>query len=143
MELYLVRHGQTQANLDGVYCGSSDLALTALGEQQADAVAAQLAGVSFDVVYTSGLQRTHQTAQRILGADAEFVQLIGLDEWHLASGNFVTTKNYSNRMLSTTLLGVPIGSEPFRRAGRDFVISLQGYDWLWPIFSKIMRGSAC
>ncbi|MDN6833397.1 MAG: histidine phosphatase family protein, partial [Enterobacterales bacterium] len=26
MELFLVRHGQTQANLDGVYCGSSDLA---------------------------------------------------------------------------------------------------------------------
>lgn len=80
MELYLVRHGQTQANLDGVYCGSSDLDLTALGEQQADAVAAQLAGISFDAVYTSGLQRTHQTAQRILGADAEFVQLTGLDE---------------------------------------------------------------
>ncbi|XEH77984.1 histidine phosphatase family protein [Edwardsiella tarda] len=31
MELYLVRHGQTQANLDGVYCGRSNLPLTAQG----------------------------------------------------------------------------------------------------------------
>ena len=77
MELYLVRHGQTQANLDGVYCGSSDLALTSLGEQQAKAVEAQLASLSFDAVYTSRLRRTQQTARHILGAEAEFVPHAG------------------------------------------------------------------
>ena len=35
MKLYLIRHGQTQANVKGVFCGSSDIALTAEGEQQA------------------------------------------------------------------------------------------------------------
>ncbi|TKI08027.1 alpha-ribazole phosphatase [Martelella alba] len=63
MNLYLVRHGETQANCDGVYCGVSDVPLTARGRRQAAQVARQLAGVRFDRVLASGLRRTQETAQ--------------------------------------------------------------------------------
>lgn len=62
MNLYLVRHGETQANCDGVYCGSSDLALTQNGRWQAQRVAWQLAEVPFDRILTSQLRRTRETA---------------------------------------------------------------------------------
>ncbi|HEY0208193.1 histidine phosphatase family protein [Acerihabitans sp.] len=62
MNLYLVRHGETQANRDGVYCGLSDLALTPKGRVQARRVARQLAGVTFGRVLTSRLQRSIETA---------------------------------------------------------------------------------
>ncbi|WP_370552915.1 adenosylcobalamin/alpha-ribazole phosphatase [Edwardsiella tarda] len=80
MELYLVRHGQTQANLDGVYCGRSNLPLTAQGQLQAQAVAHQLQGVTFDVAYASRLLRTQQTLRPIIGEQGAFHVHAGLDE---------------------------------------------------------------
>ncbi len=63
MNLYLVRHGETQANYDGVYCGISDLSLTQNGRWQARHVAWQLAEVPFHRILVSGLRRTRETAQ--------------------------------------------------------------------------------
>lgn len=63
MNIYLVRHGETQANVDGVYCGASDLALTPRGQWQAHRLAGQLADISFDRLITSSRRRTQQTAQ--------------------------------------------------------------------------------
>ncbi|WP_395755050.1 adenosylcobalamin/alpha-ribazole phosphatase [Edwardsiella ictaluri] len=80
MELYLVRHGETQANRDGLYCGSSDVALTPQGLQQAQAVAHQLQGVAFDAAYASRLRRTQQTLRPIIGALEQFHVHAGLDE---------------------------------------------------------------
>lgn len=80
MELYLVRHGQTQANRDGVYCGSSDLPLTPLGQRQARAVASQLQGIRFDAAYASRLRRTQQTLRPIIGERAPFHEDSRLDE---------------------------------------------------------------
>jgi len=63
MNLYLVRHGETQANVDGVYCGVSDLALTQRGQWQAHRLAWQLAAISFERILTSRLRRSQETAQ--------------------------------------------------------------------------------
>ena len=65
--LTLVRHGQTSANLDGVWHGSSDTPLTPHGERQAERVAHFLGDHSADatVVYTSPLQRARRTASPI------------------------------------------------------------------------------
>ncbi|WP_413740989.1 adenosylcobalamin/alpha-ribazole phosphatase [Sodalis sp. RH15] len=62
MNLYLVRHGETQANYDGVYCGLSDLPLTQNGRWQAQHVAWQLAEVPFEMIAASALRRTRETA---------------------------------------------------------------------------------
>lgn len=78
--MYLVRHGQTQANLDGVYCGRSDLPLTERGQQQAQAVARQLQGIDFAAAYASRLLRTQQTLRPIIGAQGAFHVHAGLDE---------------------------------------------------------------
>ncbi|WP_058911715.1 adenosylcobalamin/alpha-ribazole phosphatase [Entomohabitans teleogrylli] len=67
MKLWLVRHGQTQANIDGLYCGQTDLALTPAGEQQARDVAALLQGVSFDSIISSELRRARDSARLIAG----------------------------------------------------------------------------
>ncbi len=65
MKLYLVRHGQTEANVEGVFCGSSDVGLTALGISQAQHVARQLACVPLDVIIHTDLTRSLTTAQTI------------------------------------------------------------------------------
>jgi probable phosphoglycerate mutase len=65
--LVIVRHGQTSANLDGVWHGSTDTALTDHGHAQAQRVAEYLAAACPDAgaLYASPLQRARHTAEPI------------------------------------------------------------------------------
>ena len=65
MLLFLVRHGQSSANLNGVYSGQTDVPLTELGRQQAMAIRPILEKIPFDRVYSSDLCRAQQTAREI------------------------------------------------------------------------------
>lgn len=74
LNVYLLRHGQTQWNADGNrYCGRTDIPLTETGKGQAEAVKDQLKGLSFDAVYSSPLERAYLTA-RIAGGGREVIK---------------------------------------------------------------------
>ncbi len=68
--LTLVRHGETPANLEGVWHGSIDSPLTERGLVQAARVAGYLGDRHGDAtaIYTSPLQRARLTAEAIGGA---------------------------------------------------------------------------
>ena len=74
-ELWLVRHGQTDWNLEGRYQGQSDLPLNETGMAQARKLADKLAGGSFDAIYASDLQRAQQTGIEIAGRLGLEIQL--------------------------------------------------------------------
>lgn len=64
--LILVRHGQTTYSAEHRYCGHSDIALTEVGEQQAEASAAAVVERGeIDLVVSSPLQRCQVTAKMI------------------------------------------------------------------------------
>ena len=67
--IYIVRHGQTEQNLKKKLQGRSDFPLTELGREQASAVgdAFHDAGIIFDKVYTSPLDRAIETAKLVAG----------------------------------------------------------------------------
>jgi broad specificity phosphatase PhoE len=86
--LTLVRHGETSANLEGVWHGSIDTPLTERGLTQADRVARYLGDAYGDVaaLYCSPLQRAARTAQAIgdaLGLDLRVEEALG--EYDLGS----------------------------------------------------------
>ncbi len=66
--VYLVRHGETAWNLERRFQGHLDVPLSAVGLEQARAVASWLAeqGVGFAALYSSDLARAAQTA-RVIG----------------------------------------------------------------------------
>ena len=77
MRVYLVRHGQSEANLNRRYAGQSDVKLTPLGLQQAEAVRPVLKGIEFDKVYSSDLSRAIDTQRAALpGYTAEQTPLL-------------------------------------------------------------------
>ena len=79
MELWLVRHGETIVEGDGLYKPHNGL--TQLGRRQAVSVAKVLANTEFDVCYSSALPRAVQTAQIFADMTANrFTQLPELNE---------------------------------------------------------------
>lgn len=66
MKLFFIRHGQTDANFQGIYSGQSDVMLTELGRQQAESLRPVLERFSFDRVYSSDLTRAIHTQQLAL-----------------------------------------------------------------------------
>lgn len=64
MELLIIRHGQSEADLLGVLEGRADFPLTALGEEQASKMAKFVtANFSPDIIVASPLKRASKTAQ--------------------------------------------------------------------------------
>lgn len=62
-EVWLVRHGETEWTVSKKHTGTTDIPLTAAGEERARELSAVLGAHSFAVVMTSPLQRAHRTAE--------------------------------------------------------------------------------
>lgn len=60
--IFIARHGQTQTNREGRFCGHSETELTELGRRQAAALATRLRETPIDAVYTSDFSRAIVTA---------------------------------------------------------------------------------
>lgn len=61
---FMIRHGQSTANLEGLFAGQFDAPLTELGIRQADCTAQFLAKqISADAIYASPLKRAFRTAE--------------------------------------------------------------------------------
>ncbi|MDE7446714.1 MAG: histidine phosphatase family protein [Lachnospiraceae bacterium] len=69
MKLYLVRHGETDWNIESKIQGQTDIELNERGREQAEEFAARIAGEDYQVdsIYTSSKRRALETA-RIIGA---------------------------------------------------------------------------
>lgn len=85
LTLYLIRHGQTEWNVQGLMQGWGDSPLTAQGIHAARLTGRALCDVPFAAAYSSCLPRTIATAHHILHERAAHVPLFqhtGLNEQH-------------------------------------------------------------
>ena len=88
MRILLARHGETPWNAEGRYQGQEDIALSAVGIGQAQALGQRLQDLRIDRAIASPLSRARRTAELALG-DARAAQLMfdeGLKE--IAHGNW-------------------------------------------------------
>lgn len=90
----LVRHGQTDWNLDRRIQGSTDVPLNETGRGHAREAAALLAGATHHTIYASPLARAHETARIIADeiglGEPELVPGLREREFGEAEGMFVT-----------------------------------------------------
>lgn len=76
MKLYMVRHGQSQTNLEHRFTGQADAPLTELGREDARKAGEKLKGLHFDRVYSSSLSRAADTARIALGCEPVQLDMI-------------------------------------------------------------------
>ena len=82
-ELVLIRHGQSQWNLENLFTGWVDVPLTPKGEDEAVAAGVALQGHRFDMLFTSTLQRAIRTADLLLTSLGDHDGIETVRAWEL------------------------------------------------------------
>ena len=89
-KIYLLRHGQTDYNLQGIVQGSGiDAPINATGRAQAEAFFGAYREVQFDQLYHSALIRTRQSIQGFIDLGIPVTSLVELNE--ISWGNYEGT----------------------------------------------------
>jgi len=109
-KIYIVRHGQTDFNLQNIVQGSGiDSSLNDRGRAQARAFFEKYQNVPFNKVYTSALRRTRESVSDFLELGIPTESLSGLNEisWGINEGCKITPEEneYYHHMLSQWQLG--------------------------------------
>lgn len=81
MNIFIVRHGESQTNIHGQFCTYTDGDLTGKGEMQAKYCGYELSHVDFKRVYSSHLLRAIRTAE-IVGQTDQVLKFEELGEMH-------------------------------------------------------------
>jgi len=125
-QLVLVRHGETQWSRTGRHTGRTDVALTELGQRQADALGSMLRGRPFAAVLVSPLQRAAETLSRTSVDVARVRVLAELVEWDYGDYEGLTTEEIRRSVPDWTIWTAPVpGGESAADVGRraDFAIA--------------------
>lgn len=88
-EVYLVRHGETEWSLSGQHTGTTDMPLTANGEEVARELGRKLADLHFAAIFSSPLSRAVETARLAGFPDPTLDD--NLEEWDYGSYEGLTT----------------------------------------------------
>ena len=94
--LYIVRHGQTDLNKQGIVQGRGrDTDLNEEGRRQAQQFFDAYKQIPFDKIYISELKRTQQSIQPFIDKGIPYEKLAGLDElaWGILEGQPSTPEN--------------------------------------------------
>jgi len=141
-KLCLVRHGQTDWNMEGRYQGQSDIPLNEHGRAMAHRLAEALDGQDFSIIYSSDLLRAVETAcilakklHLAIIADARLRE-INQGEWE---GQLVETiKNHYSALWDLR----SIEPESFRPPGGETVheVAARVYEFLDDLTQKYQSG---
>jgi probable phosphoglycerate mutase len=104
-ELWLVRHGETEWSRSGKHTGTSEVPLTAHGEEVARGLRRRLGGVHFDLVLTSPRERARRTAELAGFPDAHVDA--DLAEWDYGDYEGITTAQIRARVPGWTVWSHP------------------------------------
>ncbi len=91
VEIWLVRHGETEWSLSGAHTSTTDIPLTEHGRQRAVELREYLDGKKFAAVFVSPMQRARETCEIAGYGDVAQVEP-GLMEWNYGESEGKTTK---------------------------------------------------
>ena len=96
-KLILVRHGQTEMNVQSLYFGKLNPPLNDLGISQAYQAKEKLLDIDYDIIYSSPLERAKQTAEICNYLDKEIIFDSNLEEINFGIFEGLTFKQISEK----------------------------------------------
>lgn len=119
-KLILLRHGQSQWNLENRFTGWEDVDLSPLGEQEAISAGIKLRGTRVDAVYTSVLKRAIRTATITL-------EHAGLKDMAMTMNEALNERHYGDLQgLNKAEMAVKYGPEQVHVWRRSFDVRPPG-----------------
>ncbi|MGB0122772.1 MAG: histidine phosphatase family protein [Silvibacterium sp.] len=107
LELWLIRHGETEWSLSGKHTSRTDLPLTERGRERAGKIREYLHGKSFSMVLTSPLQRAMDTCK--IAGFGDVAQIDNdLREWDYGVYEGRTTKDIQKEIPGWSVWSNPI-----------------------------------
>ncbi len=132
MKVYVVRHGESQNNKDGLWTGWFDAPLTEKGKEDAACVSALLNRVKFDKIYSSDLSRAKETAKIATGGSAcETSELLREIDVGSLAGTKINLVEEAQRLAVSRMGYDAFGGESrkeFSKRVADFQKKLEGLD---------------
>jgi broad specificity phosphatase PhoE len=107
LELWLIRHGETEWSASGKHTSRSEVPLTARGRQSAQALGQHLAAQQFSMILTSPRRRAQETC-RIAGYSALALVDENLAEWDYGHYEGRTTDEFRGKEAGWTIWGAPV-----------------------------------
>lgn len=119
MNVFLVRHGETEWSLSGQHTGTTDLPLTDNGRRLAERLRPVLAKTTFALVLTSPMWRARETCQ-LAGLGDGATVCPDLVEWNYGEYEGVTPKQIREALPNWMIFrdGCPGGETPGQVAAR-------------------------
>ncbi|MCY7354423.1 MAG: histidine phosphatase family protein [Lysobacter sp.] len=139
MKILLARHGETPWNAEGRYQGQEDIALSPIGEAQAEALGRRLHDTRIDRAVSSPLSRARRTAELALGAERTAMLTTDAGLMEIAHGTWEGLLASEIRERDGERL------QMWRDAPHDVLMpegeSLQHVlDRAWPAFARVCEG---
>lgn len=130
-QLILVRHGESEWNLRGIWTGLTDIGLSEKGKEQAKLVGEKLKGFPIDFAFTSVLIRAKQTINEIknvLGIDVPTFEDKALNE---RDYGIYTGKNKWE-------IKKEVGDEQFQKIRRGWDVPIENGESLKDVYNRVV-----
>ena len=140
--LILLRHGQSQWNLENRFTGWEDVDLTAQGEAEAKNAGRLMKDIHLDRVYTSTLTRARRTAHLALSsaqaAGADVADVKNGDGWKMTEDDALRERDYGDLVgLNKAETAEKYGEEQVHLWRRGFEIQPPGGESLADVVERV------
>lgn len=138
-QLVLLRHGQSQWNLENRFTGWHDVDLSPLGEEEARLGGKRMHDIHFDTVFTSTLKRAIRTAELALEASGEAnAHLRGPDGWKMVKHDDLRERDYGDLVgLNKAETAEKFGDEQVRLWRRSYSTQPPGGESLEDVVARV------
>lgn len=130
-QLILVRHGESEWNLRGIWTGLTDVGLSEKGQEQAKLVGERLKGFFIDFAFTSVLIRAEQTLNEIksvLGLDIPTFEDKALNERDY--GIYAGKNKWEIKK--------EVGDEQFQKIRRGWDVPIENGESLKDVYNRVV-----
>lgn len=130
-KLFLMRHLQSQWNLENKFTGWTDVPLSKEGKESAKAISKKLANAKIDAVYTSPLKRNRDTVSLVL-------KNIGKENLPIFESKALDERNYGELTgLDKEEMMEKYGEQKVRQWRRSFDVAPPGGESLKDVLNRV------